>query len=182
MQQNHHQYMAIELADWFLRKVNRPAGDTLNLMKLQVLLYFSEAWSLAVYERELFAEEIQAWDHGPVVQSVWDRLSIKGWDDLEAEDLNSPAELDAETEALLHDVFQAYAEFPNSELDKMVQKDKPWKEARQGLPPWDLTKRTISKETMAQFYKAQYNADHSSSEAPSSGERSMNTRVNRLYS
>jgi len=182
MANDHHQYTAIELADWFLRKVNRPAGDTINLMKLQALLYFSEAWSLAVFERELFAEEIQAWDHGPVVYSVWDKLSLKGWNDLAADELNSPGELDAETEALLNDVFQAYGEFPTQELDKMVQKDTPWKEARQGLPPWDLTKRAISKATMTKFYMELYNADHSSSGAASSGGRSMNASGNQLYS
>src|ERR1035437_9671926 len=111
MGNDHYQYTAIELADWFLKKVNRPAGDTINLMKVQDLLYFSEAWSLAVFGRELFAEDIQAWDHGPVVYSVWYRLSLKGWNDLAADDLNSPGELDADTESLLNDVFLAYGEF-----------------------------------------------------------------------
>ena len=122
----HQQYTAIEVADWFLRKVNRPSGDSINQLKLQVLLYFSEAWSLAAFDRELFDEEIQGWEHGPVVYSVWDRLSMHGW---------------------------------TAELEKMVHKDAPWKEARHGLPPWDLTKRPINKTTMTHTYKAQFEAD-----------------------
>lgn len=176
------QYTAIEVADWFLRKVNRPAGDSINQMKLQVLLYFSEAWSLAVFDRQLFDEEIQAWEHGPVVYSVWNSLSTKGWNDLEADALNAPVDFDAETDALLNDVFQAYAEFPTPELEKMANKDAPWKQARHGLQPWDLTKRAISKVTMAQFYKALYNADQSSCGKTPSAERSMNVRGGRLYS
>ena len=155
----HQQYTAIEVADWFLRKVNRPSGDSINQLKLQVLLYFSEAWSLAAFDRELFDEEIQGWEHGPVVYSVWDRLSMHGWNDLAADALSSSVEFDAETTALLSDVFQAYAEFPTAELEKMVHKDAPWKEARHGLPPWDLTKRPINKTTMTHTYKAQFEAD-----------------------
>lgn len=176
------QYTAIEVADWFLRRVNRPAGDSINQLKLQVLLYFSEAWSLAVFDRELFDEEIQAWEHGPVVYSVWNSLSMKGWNDLEADALNAPVDFDADTEALLKDVFQAYAELPTPELEKMANKDAPWKEARHGLPPWDLTKRAISKKTMTQFYKTLYNADQSSSEAAPSAARSMSMRGDRQYS
>lgn len=157
----HQQYTAIEVADWFLRKVNRSSGDSINQLKLQVLLYFSEAWSLAAFDRELFDEEIQGWEHGSVVYSVWDKLSMHGWNDLAADALNSSADFDVETTALLGDVFQAYAEFPTAELEKMVHKDAPWKEARHGLPPWDLTKRPISKATMARVYKAQFEADAS---------------------
>ena len=159
MEKGHHQYTAVELADRILRKVNRPAGDTINHIKLQALLYYCEAWSLAVFDRELFAEEIQGWDHGPVVHSVWDKLSIKGWNDLEADDLGSPTELDAETEDLLNDVFLAYGEFPATELEKMIKKDATWKEARQGLQPWDLTKRPINKTTIGKFYKSAYETE-----------------------
>ncbi len=57
-------YSASELADYLLKKVNRPAGETINLMKLNALLYYCEAWSLAMFDRELIEEELQAWDHG----------------------------------------------------------------------------------------------------------------------
>ena len=178
----HTQCTASELADYLLRKVNRPAGDTINLMKLNALLYFSEAWSLAVFDRELLAEEIQAWDHGPVVYSVWEKLSHKGWNDLAADDLNSSTKLDEDTESLLDDVFQAYAEFPTPELENMIKKDAPWKDARRGLPAWDLTKRPMSKATMAKFYKAAFEAEDSSFQGRPAGDSSQNSQQGKQHS
>jgi uncharacterized phage-associated protein len=175
------QYTAIEVADWFLRKVNRPSGDSINQLKLQVLLYFSEAWSLAVFDRELFDEEIQAWEHGPVVYSVWNCLSMKGWNDLEAGALNSPVDFNAETETLLSDVFQAYAEFPQAELEKMANKDAPWKEARHGLPPWDLTKRPISKATMTRFYKELFESGQAPDTSGNAGGASRSALLSKRY-
>lgn len=161
MKANQPQYTAIQLADRILRKINRPAGETINLMKLQALLYYCEAWSLAAHDSELFSEGIQAWDHGAAIPSLWEKLSIKGWNDLAADDLGSPVDLDAQTEDLLNDVLQAYGEFPAAELEKMIRSDAPWKEARRGLPAWDLTKRPIDKSSMARYYKSAYETEQS---------------------
>ena len=154
-----NQYSACELADYLLRKVNRPAGESINLMKLNALLYYCEAWSLAVFERELIEEELQAWDHGPVFPSVWERLKHKGWNNLEADDLNSATALDEETTGLLDDVYQAYGDFPMPDLEKMIKKDAPWKDARRGLPAWDLSKKPMNRAAMAKFYKTAFEAE-----------------------
>ena len=42
-------------------------------MKLQKLVYYSQAWSLVWDDQPLFSETIEAWDKGPVVRS-WARL------------------------------------------------------------------------------------------------------------
>lgn len=152
-------YTAPQLADYLLKKVNHAAGETINLMKLGALLYYAEAWSLAVFDRELVDEELQAWDHGPVFPSLWARLSSKGWNSLGANELEDCAiPLDDDTRGLLDDVWQAYGEFSLPELGKMIKQDDPWKTARRGLPAWDLTKRPMNKAGMAQFYKAAFEA------------------------
>ncbi len=163
---NHNSYPACALADYLLKKVQRPAGETINLMKLNALLYYCEAWSLAIFDRELLAEELQAWDHGPVFPSVWEKLKHKAWNDLDADDLNAAAGLDDETTSLLDDVFRAYGEYSTPELENMIKKDAPWKEARRGLPVWDLTKRPINKATMTHFYKIALEADQAAATRP----------------
>ena len=45
----------------------------METMKLQKLLYYSQAWHLAIFGTEAFHEELQAWAQGPVVYDVWDR-------------------------------------------------------------------------------------------------------------
>ena len=39
-----------------------------DAMKLQKLLYYSQAWSLVWDSRPLFPSKIEAWANGPVVQ------------------------------------------------------------------------------------------------------------------
>lgn len=146
-------YPAPELAACLLAKVRHTAGETLNTLKLNALLYYAEAWSLAMFGRELTGDELQAWDSGPMYPSVWSRLGHRGWNDLAAEDLPYTHTLDAETEELLEAVWQAYGEYSLHELEKMIKADAPWKEARRGLQAWDITKRPINKSHLATFYK-----------------------------
>ncbi|MBV2235580.1 MAG: DUF4065 domain-containing protein [Sterolibacterium sp.] len=154
---SHAQYTAPQLADYLLKKAHQHTGANLNLMKLGSLVYYAEAWSLAVFDRELVNEELQAWDHGPVFPSLWEKLSSKGWNALTANELDDCATtLDEDTRGLLDDVWQAYGEFSQTELGKMIKQDGPWKAARRGLPDWDLSKRPIKRDGMAQFYKAAF--------------------------
>jgi uncharacterized phage-associated protein len=48
-------------------------GDCLTNKKLQKLVYYVQAWSLAHFDDPIFQEEPQAWRHGfrVAVQSVW---------------------------------------------------------------------------------------------------------------
>ena len=45
----------------------------MTAMKLQKLVYYSQAWSLVWDERPLFPESIEAWANGPVVPALYDR-------------------------------------------------------------------------------------------------------------
>ena len=148
---------ARDLATYLLQKAQQ-TGDALTLMKLNALLYYAEAWSLAVFDGELIREELQAWDHGPVFPSLWENLKHRGWNTLATDDLSAETRLDSETSSLLDDVWQAYGEFPLPDLEKMIKQDAPWKEARHGLPAWDLSKKPMSKALMQSFYKAVFEA------------------------
>ena len=52
-------------------------------MKLQKLLYYSQAWSLVWDEAPLFHERIEAWAYGPVVPEVYQvhkgQFLVQGW-------------------------------------------------------------------------------------------------------
>src|SRR5258708_570857 len=45
----------------------------MTAMKLQKLVYYSQAWGLVWDERPLFAEQIEAWANGPVVRDLYDK-------------------------------------------------------------------------------------------------------------
>jgi uncharacterized phage-associated protein len=65
---------AIDVADFFIDTAN--AGDAaeddgVTNMKLNKLLFFAQAAYLQKYEKPLFSDPIQAWQYGPVVNSVY---------------------------------------------------------------------------------------------------------------
>lgn len=49
-------------------------------LKLQKLLYYSQAVSLVLNKRPLFGETIRAWDYGPVVPCVYHKYKKYGLD------------------------------------------------------------------------------------------------------
>ena len=65
---------AMAVANWFLERAkadqdaNVPPVDQLKLYKL---VYYAHAWHLANYGEPLFDEDIQAWQHGPVVSDLY---------------------------------------------------------------------------------------------------------------
>ena len=64
---------AIDVANYFLCRVDREAGDTISLLKLQKLVYYAQAWSLVMRDQLLFSQDIEAWSSGPVVRDVWNQ-------------------------------------------------------------------------------------------------------------
>jgi uncharacterized phage-associated protein len=46
----------------------------LNVLKLQKLLYYVQAWHLAFFGKPLFEGHFQAWVHGPVNREIYDRF------------------------------------------------------------------------------------------------------------
>src|SRR3954463_13629493 len=56
----------IDVAEYILSRLG-----PMSAMKLQKLVYYCQAWSLAWTDEELFREEIEAWSNGPVIPSLY---------------------------------------------------------------------------------------------------------------
>src|SRR5260370_40575042 len=59
---------ALDVAQYILEK-----HGPMTAMKLQKLVYYSQAWSIVWDDVELFTEEIEAWKNGPVVRELWEK-------------------------------------------------------------------------------------------------------------
>lgn len=44
----------------------------MTVMKMQKLVYYSQAWSIVWDDAQMFPEPIEAWDNGPVVRALWE--------------------------------------------------------------------------------------------------------------
>jgi uncharacterized phage-associated protein len=58
------------VANFFLEKAYQESVP-LTAMKLQKLVYIAYGWHLALTDEKLFSEGIEAWQHGPVIPSLY---------------------------------------------------------------------------------------------------------------
>src|SRR5438045_3498157 len=108
-------YTPLDIANWFLAGIDREAGDVITHLKLQKLVYYAQAWSLALLNKPLFEEEIQAWTHGPVVPSLFEKFSDHNWDPIPSPEAKPT--FDEETEKLLTDILETYGEHSAKKLE-----------------------------------------------------------------
>lgn len=143
---------ALDVAMYFLCRVDRDAGDTMSALKLQKLVYYAQAWSLVLRDKPLFSENIEAWPHGPVVYDVWNNYreyKHTAIPEPEVCDLNfSEDEIE-----VLEEVWNTYGELSARQLENLTHSEQPWQEAREGLDPGEKSREVISCETMKSYYE-----------------------------
>jgi len=121
---------AKQVADYFLTLVDSEAGDALSNLKLQKLVYYAQGFSLALTGEPLFAESIEAWQHGPVVPALYRSLKQHGSEPVRPpEDGINRDDYPEAVRDLLDEVYSVYGQFSASKLRNMTHDEAPWKEA-----------------------------------------------------
>jgi len=133
--------------------LSRDRGDPITNLKLQKLLYYTQAWFLALHDKELFSEDFQAWVHGPVLPSQYHRFKHNEWRPI-ADRINpflktGNVMVDKHVVGIL-DVFGVETA---PALELMTHQEMPWITARRGLPPTTNSKTVISKDSMKRYYR-----------------------------
>jgi uncharacterized phage-associated protein len=123
-------YSACDYIIWTVRR----SGATLCVLKLQKLLYYAQAWHLALQGEPLFQGKFQAWTQGPVNREIYDRLARSGSLYSELSDADVPrdfaaAKLPEGKRAHLDRVLEAYGKYDEAELQEMIAHEAPWQEA-----------------------------------------------------
>ncbi|WP_321473200.1 type II toxin-antitoxin system antitoxin SocA domain-containing protein [uncultured Paludibaculum sp.] len=142
------------VADYFIAFSHRH-GDPVSNLKLQKLLYYAQAWHLAIHDEPLFREPIQAWVHGPVVPSVYHRYKDWAWKPIE-DNPDLPV-LGQTTEDHLAEVMSVYGTMTAYALELLTHEEAPWRNARGGLAADEPSAAVISHEDMRTFYRSQMN-------------------------
>ncbi len=145
-------HCALDVAKYFLCRVDREAGDTISALKLQKLVYYAQGWSLVLRNEPLFLEDIQAWAHGPVVYEVWNHYKDYQHTDIPE---TEPCESDFSEDELevLEEVWNTYGELSARQLENLTHSEQPWIEARKGLDSGAKSHEVISHETMKSYYE-----------------------------
>jgi uncharacterized phage-associated protein len=141
-------YTADQIADTIIH-LSRERGIEITNLKLQKLLYYAQAWHLAFTGEPLFREEIEAWVHGPVVPSMFQKFRGYRWNTIDApvDPVN-----DANVVGHINAVLDAYGKFSATRLEYLTHNERPWLEARRGAPNDEPLRNVISRETMQRYY------------------------------
>jgi uncharacterized phage-associated protein len=123
-------------------------------LQLQKLLYYVQGWSLAIRDRPMFVESIQAWAHGPVVKSLYPKLAGFGDRPITAQEIGPPErELSQQDRDFISSVWNEYKVYSPFSLRALTHTESPWKSARGNLPPEAACNTEITMESMKLFFK-----------------------------
>jgi len=126
----------------------------LTAMKLQKLVYYSQAWSLVWDEDPLFRERIEAWTNGPVIPELYHvhkgQFKVSTWPK------GDPKKLTASQKQTIDAVLDYYGHKPSQWLSDLTHREAPWVNARKGLEPGDPSRREVSHAALAEYYSNPY--------------------------
>ena len=145
-------HTATDVAKWFLAHNRIAAADEgaefISNLKLQKLLYYAQGCALAVTDEPLFGDEIVAWQHGPVVESVYQIYKEFGSNGIVFdEDFDFSQFTDDENE-LLREVYGTFGQYSAWKLRNMTHEETPWKETPRN--------KVISVESIKAYFEQEY--------------------------
>jgi uncharacterized phage-associated protein len=117
------------IANYFIRKAAE-TGVTLTPMKLIKLVYIAHGWYLGLAGKPLLREPVEAWQYGPVIESLYHAFKRYG---------NTPIPPSADTGAVISDnehrditrlldkVWEKYSRLTAAQLSTIThQPNTPW--------------------------------------------------------
>lgn len=135
-----------DVAEYILR-----SRGEMTAMKLQKLVYYSQAWSLVWDERPLFEDKIEAWANGPVAPNLYD--AHRGQFSVRAGHIGGdPSKLDDTARETIDAVLNFYGDKTAQWLSDLTHSEAPWIDAREGLDPGERSSRAITPAAMAEYY------------------------------
>ncbi len=126
----------------------RELGPT-TAMKLEKLVYYAQAWSLAWDGAPMFSEPVEAWTNGPIVRELFDRhrgmKRVNFWE-------GDPGALTDLQAATAREVVRFYGDRDAEWLSDLTHREPPWRDARPGVPDGRPSRAVIANDAMRAYY------------------------------
>lgn len=127
----------------------------MSAMKLQKLIFYSQAMSLVWDDVPLFENDFEAWAKGPVCRELFQAHKGKFMlNDSEFLKVYKPntANLTQEQRETIDTVVKSLKDFPPYRLSDMVHQEEPWIKARENCPAGARCSNIIPKDDMLEYY------------------------------
>ncbi|MGE7601299.1 Panacea domain-containing protein [Peribacillus sp. NPDC097675] len=116
------------VALYFLYRSIHGGNFSITHLKLQKLVYYAQAWSMALRERRLFQENLEAWLHGPVSRDLYREYREYGSNVIEPI-TQLDFEIDSNDLGILEGVWELYGKYDGKYLETLTHQEDPWKNA-----------------------------------------------------
>jgi uncharacterized phage-associated protein len=136
-----------DVAAYILEKMG-----ALPAMKLQKLVYYSQAWSLVWDDAPLFSESVEAWANGPVIPALYN--SHQGEFQVSQLREGNSSNLSQTQRETIDEVIGFYGKHSSQWLSDLTHTEDPWIDARKGLAPRERGDREITHAAMAEYYSS----------------------------
>lgn len=126
----------------------------MSAMKLQKLVYYSQAWSLVWDGELLFRGRIEAWANGPVIPQLYN--AHRGKFRVSKIPGGQSRRLDEIQRETIDAVLDYYGDKSPAWLSELTHMEAPWKETRQkaGLTSGERGRAEITLTAMEEYYSS----------------------------
>lgn len=152
---------AHQIAQHVLAKAAQKRISVCNL-KLQKLLYYCQGYHLALNKEPIFDNEIEAWEHGPVVNPVYFQYRDFGSFPISHNfNFEDDGDLPGETASVIEFVIEKYGRTDAWSLRNRTHREAPWVDHQ----PIDGNRKNevIPKEELSAFFSTELKGDFDSS-------------------
>ena len=123
---NKNCYEVYEICDYVLEYISKK-NRTINVFKLNSLLYIMQASYLHYYNKPLFDEDFEAWMAGPILPSVWKKYKKFGGCSILSRDFQY--NIKNEDMIFLNEIIDIFGECSETSLSDMMISQKAYEDA-----------------------------------------------------
>ena len=113
-------------------KIAKRRGLKLKPIQLVKLTYIAYGWYLAIHDKRLFDDRIEAWKYGPVIPSLYRATKHFGRNDIPHSLIADSPISDPDNETFLDSIVELYGHFPGIALSNLTHRPgTPWRKVYQ---------------------------------------------------
>jgi len=128
--------------------------EDITPLALQKALYYIQGFYYAFMNSFLFAEDCEAWVHGPVYREIYNRYSGYRFDPIESDGEFDVSVFTDSEKAVIDSVIQNICCYSGKILEQFTHSEMPWLKTRGNLPADANSNRIINKETIGEYFTA----------------------------
>lgn len=139
-------YSVIDVANKF---IDLAGENYLTNMQLQKMVYIAHGFNLALFNTKLYYEDTRAWNFGPVVPELYEKLQKYGSNKVKEKINNKSFNFDDNNLKIIKAVYKKYKQYDGMQLSNLThQQGTPWSVT------WDVNKYgVIPADDIYKFYK-----------------------------